>query len=120
MIKKIRRLLYVKFFFDLNHIECGLTRRMPNDFEVSKKTKEMHSPAKMHCTDDKECHCYGKICLVSDNKKGNCSAGNVFVNGRAFCGGANGAWTLEFGRIICRELGFSNIVRVTDTRNIRE
>lgn len=104
--------------FNLNHIECGLTRRMRNDFNVSIQTKEMHSPAQMHC-EDRQCHCYGKICLVSDNRNGNCSAGNVFVNGRAFCA-TNDAFTLDFGRVICKELGFSDIVRVTDSNHVRE
>ena len=86
---------------------------MKIDFDVSATPH-----ARMQCA-DKECHCYGKICLVSENGKGNCSAGNVFVNGRAFCS-VNDGFNIELGRIICRELGFRDIVRVTSNKNIKE
>ena len=87
---------------------------MKEDFNVS-QTRH----ARMHCN-GKQCHCYGKICLVSEHGKGNCSAGNVFVNGRAFCFGQNSKFTLKFGKIICKELGFTDVVRVTNNQNIRE
>ena len=78
---------------------------MDKDFQVSSTPN-----ARMQCQ-DKECHCYGKVCLVSDlGSKGNCSAGNVFINGRAFCG----IMPLGLGRAICKELGFQNVVKVTD------
>ena len=91
---------------------------MTTDFNVSIKTPEMHSPAIMHCK-DKQCHCYGKVCLVSEKETGNCSAGNVFVNGRAFCG-ANDAFTLELGSLICKELGFNKAIEVTTSRTVRK
>ena len=78
---------------------------MDKDFNISSTPN-----ARMLCQ-DKECHCYGKVCLVSDlGSKGNCSAGNVFVNGKPFCGFQ---MTMEFGRAICKELGFKNVVKVT-------
>ena len=79
---------------------------MSKDFDVSKTPH-----ARMHC-EDKECHCNGKICLLSESGKGSCSAGNVFVNGRAFCS-AKGGFTLDFGRAICKELGFHDIERLS-------
>ena len=57
---------------------------------------------------DKECHCYGKICLVSELEKGNCSSGNIFVNGRAFC--ASQGLSRDFGKAVCQELGFQDII----------
>ena len=81
---------------------------MSKDFDVSNTPH-----ARMQCA-NKECHCYGTICLVSDGK-GNCSAGNVFVNGRAICA-KNDGFTSEFGRIICRELGFRDLVRISDIK----
>ena len=62
----------------------------------------------MQCQ-DKKCHCYGKLCLVSDLDKGNCSAGNVFLNGRAFCGEM---MPKDLGKAICQELGFQDVVDV--------
>ena len=68
--------------------------------------------ARMPQCQDKECHCYGKVCLVSDlnNKEGNCSAGNVFLNGRAFCGVE--VLPKDFGKALCQELGFQDVVEV--------
>ena len=85
---------------------------MKKDFTISQAPH-----AKMHCQDGKECHCYGAVCLVSEIGKGNCSAGNVFVNGRAFCGVG---FNLEFGRVVCRELGFRDAIRVTTSDTIGE
>ena len=88
---------------------------MKIDFDVSATPH-----ARMQCADpNKECHCYGKICLVSESGKGNCSAGNVFVNGRAFCA-LNDGFNIEFGRLICKELGFRDVVRVTTSKDIKE
>jgi len=110
LVKKIER------FSNAFQNKCGLTQKMTKDFNVSITTPEMVSHAQMHC-EDKECHCYGKICLVSENGTGSCSAGNVFVNGRAFCG-VNDAFNLEFGNLICKELGFNKAVEVTTSRNV--
>ena len=68
--------------------------------------------ATMQCQ-DKKCYCYGKVCLVSDLDKGNCSAGNVFLNGRAFCGEM---LPKDLGKAICQELGFQDVVEV----NVKE
>ena len=92
-------------------LECGYTKRMGRDVDISEAPN-----ARMQCA-DKECHCHGRVCLVSEYGKGNCSAGNLFVNGRAFCGNT---FSLEFGRTVCKELGFQDIVRVTDRNNINE
>ena len=86
---------------------------MNKDFIVS-KIKYQYSnditsnfDAWMMCQ-GKECHCYGKICLVSESGKGNCSSGNIFVNGRAFC--ASEGLSRSFGKAVCQELGFQDIV----------
>ena len=82
-----------------------MTKQIDKDFNISSTPN-----ARMLCQ-DKECHCHGKVCLVSDlGSKGNCSAGNVFVNGRAFCGVK---MPMQFGRAICKELGFQDVVKVT-------
>ena len=86
---------------------------MKQDFNISKTPH-----AQMHCEDGNECYCYGKVCLVSDGK-GNCSAGNLFVNGRAFCGIPN-AFNLDFGRVVCRELGFRDALTVTTSNTVGE
>ena len=83
---------------------------MDRDFKVSTASKHRVSPAARMLCQGKECHCYGKICLVSDLGKGNCSAGNIFVNGRAFCGLKI---SKNFGKTVCKELGFKDIKKVT-------
>ena len=112
---------YYHFLFLLKFSECGLTKYMKHDFNIS-----LTPHAQMHCqmnpphTRGNECHCYGKVCLVSEVGKGNCSAGNVFVNGRAFCGSPNDDALLEFGKTVCRELGFRNAIRVTTSNTVGE
>ena len=110
--------IFVILYHYVYHLECGLTKHMTKDFNVSIKTPEMDSHAQMHCK-DRQCHCYGKICLVSETGKGSCSAGNVFVNGWAFCG-VNDAFTLELGSLICKELGFRKAIEVTTSRTVRK
>ena len=76
---------------------------MTRNFNVSKT-----SAAAMLCSSSSPCYCYGKICLVSNTK--NCNEGNVFIDGRAFCGTTTG-WEL-IGNHICQDLGFRNLSAV--------
>ena len=90
---------------------------MKKDFVISNisygKSKPSF-PARMLC-EDKECYCYGKICLVSEGGKGNCSSGNIFINARALCAPGDLSW--EFGRTVCQALGFQDAVRKRVTPN---
>ena len=73
---------------------------MTRNFTVSKT-----SVAEMLCSSSSPCYCYGKVCLVANSS--NCNEGNVFIDGRAFCGDASG-WDV-IGKLICQELGFRNL-----------
>ena len=69
---------------------------------------------KMECSPSKPCYCHENTCLVSDQD--NCARGNVFIQGTSFCGppGPRYGWSKELGKLICRELGFEDVERLTD------
>ena len=81
-------------------VECGKTKQMRYRFIVNKDVAD----SEMDCSSSKHCYCYGKICLVGQS----CSAGNVFVNGKPFCG-VKSAWSTKIGQAICKELGFEKV-----------
>ena len=83
-------------------LECGKTKRMTNNFTVSKDSND----SKMKCTNGQPCYCYGKLCLVPE--KDECGKGNVFIEGKPVCG-PGGYFTQDLGKVICKELGFHDV-----------
>ena len=82
---------------------------MTEDFHILNSSEK----AIMKCTSDKPCFCYGKLCLVPENRK-DCNKGNVFIAGTPLCGVHYG-WTKELlGKIVCQELGFRDAEKVTN------
>ena len=88
-------------------IECGETRKIEKDFATI-ATDYRGNNFSMKCSESKPCYCHERICLVSNTKK--CNEGNVFIDGRPFCGDYRG-WE-KLGKYICQELGFERLVGV--------
>ena len=57
-------------------------------------------------TTPSNCRAADVVCLVG----GNSSSGNVFVAGKPVC---DDQWSTADGRVVCRELGYVDVVRVT-------
>ena len=81
---------------------------MTKNFKISKESKA----GEMECSPDKPCYCYGKICLVPKDKTMDCNQGNVFIKATPLCGSLN-TWNKKVGKIICQELGFRDVTKVT-------
>ena len=80
----------------------------PAFIQYVNKNKNMTTIA---CSPEKPCHCHGRICLVGSQ---NCNEGNVFIDGKPICG-ITGAWRKEdAGKALCDELGFVDVISVTD------
>ena len=54
------------------------------------------------CSNEKPCHCYGRLCLIG----GNCSSGFIYLDGRPIVG-PTPLKTCDKTRI-CKELGFQD------------
>ena len=63
-----------------------------------KTSKESGQIGSLACG-DKECHCYGNICLVGKT----CSEGHVYVSGTPVC---NTLWGKHGRTVTCKALGF--------------
>ena len=65
----------------------------------------------MYCSANEPCHCYGRICLVGGP---DCSQGNVFFDARPVCGTSSGWMKNDVGKTVCKELGFKDVIDVTN------
>ena len=81
---------------------------MTTRFKISKDS----GAGSMECSDSKPCYCYGKICLVPKDATMDCKQGNVFIKATPLCG-APSAWNEKAGKIICQELGFRDVEKIT-------
>ena len=88
------------YYLSLLIIVCGRTTRITTHIEQYD----------IACSEEEPCHCYGRLCLVGSQT---CSEGNVFIDGRPLCG-VPGGWDKTFaGTMVCKELGFRNVIEVT-------